>query len=92
MSKGSIEQLMIQKGLLQVEQLEEAQTIQNERGGRLGDILISTGALTEEDFQHFLATLYQLRYYSFDELQSTKILHFILQRRRKGLSRLQSRV
>ena len=80
MSKGSIEQLMLQRGLLQQEQLDEALAIQQERGGRLGDILISTGALTESDFQRFLADLYQLRYYSADELLSLKISEAVIDR------------
>ncbi len=71
MAKTSIGTLLLNAGIIKEEQLEQSKRIQEEKGGRLGDILIGMGALSEEQFQQFLAKTYHFRYYNLDKLLDT---------------------
>ena len=59
---------LLEEGLLQSAQLEQAISLQEQRGGKIGEILIGMGCLSEETYQQSLAYLYNLPFYDKDQL------------------------
>lgn len=57
---------LIQRNKVTPEQLEEALLIQQQHGGRLGEILMELGYITEEDLWQTLADHYEVPYESLD--------------------------
>jgi len=53
LSKGFV-QLLIEEGLVTKSQIKEALKVQKEQGGRLGEILVQLGHLSEADRTHVL--------------------------------------
>ncbi len=70
--RKKIGELLVEAGILQEIHLKEALNIQKEKGGFLGEILVSMGVVTEEEIVACLAIQYGLPYlslqnYEFDE-------------------------
>ena len=64
--------LLVEKSIITQEQLEEALRIQKEKGGLLGEILVSCGFAKEEDIAYCLSIQYNLPFlplenYTIDE-------------------------
>jgi len=55
-------QILLKKGLVSTEQLQEALNVQKKEKGLLGDILINLGYITEEKLSLALASQTDLRY------------------------------
>lgn len=53
--KKKLGEMLLEKGVINEEQLKEALRVQRERGGLLGDILISLGYIKDEDLAKFLS-------------------------------------
>ncbi|MBU53920.1 MAG: hypothetical protein CL920_34940 [Deltaproteobacteria bacterium] len=71
--KGSIGTMLLNANVILEEHLQKAKSVQAEKGGRLGDILIGMGALTEDQFQRFLAENYNFGYYGLSKLMSMQL-------------------
>jgi hypothetical protein len=54
--------LLLEKGILKKEQLDEAMKIQKEKGGLLGTILVSLGYATEEEIAQAITVQYGFPY------------------------------
>ena len=67
--------LLIERGLIQKEDLDKALKIQKERGGLLGDILVSMGCTTEEHIAQAITVQYGFPYLP---LVSYEIEHSII--------------
>jgi len=55
-------ELLIERSVINQQQLEEALTIQKERGGLIGEILVELGFAKEEDITHALTSQYGFPY------------------------------
>ena len=73
MARTSIGASLVQQGYIKIGQLQSAKQLQQRHGGRLGEILIGMGALTEDQFQRFLANRYQFGYFDSDQLLTLNI-------------------
>lgn len=73
MSKKRIGDVLIESGLVKPQELQEALRQKKEKGGRLGEILIGLGVLTEESFQHLLAKHFGLSYFEASHLLTLSI-------------------
>jgi type IV pilus assembly protein PilB len=54
--------LLLERGILNQQQLDKALTVQKERGGLLGEILVDLGFAKEEDIAHALTAQYGFPY------------------------------
>jgi serine/threonine protein kinase len=73
MSKKRIGQVLLEAGLVTESQIEHAIRVKQTKGGKLGEILIGLGVLTEEDFQKILSQHFGFPYFSLGELLSLPI-------------------
>ncbi|RKY26780.1 MAG: type II secretion system protein GspE, partial [Candidatus Omnitrophota bacterium] len=55
-------ELLIEKGLINRTQLQEALKVQKERGGLIGEVMVSLGFAKEEDIAHVLSLQYGFPY------------------------------
>ncbi|MBT4760360.1 MAG: type IV-A pilus assembly ATPase PilB [Bdellovibrionaceae bacterium] len=58
--KKAIDELLVRKNLVGIDQLEDARELQKEKGGNLTSALISLGHVTEKDLSEFLGEEYGL--------------------------------
>lgn len=79
MGKKRIGEVLLDEGLVQPHQLTEALQVKSEKGGRLGEILIGLGWVTESDFQQVLARHFDLRYMDRETLLAQEIDPWLLQ-------------
>ncbi len=68
MGTPRIGELLVQHNVITPQQLNAALKIQEQKGGRIGDVLLGLGALTEVQLQHFLARQFNLSFYRSHEL------------------------
>lgn len=68
MASPKIGELLVQQGVISASQLETALDIQRAKGGRIGDVLLGLGVLSEDVLQHFLARQFNLSFYQTTEL------------------------
>ena len=80
MPKESIAYQLYQEGLITKEHFDVAEQLYERNGGRHGDILLGLGAISEEDFQKFLARRHGLSYIGRSELQQLEVNLQLLQR------------
>ncbi|MDF1565523.1 MAG: response regulator [Deltaproteobacteria bacterium] len=71
---------LVEAGFLSPEHLQTAVEYQNEHGGRLGDVLVEQGYVSESAMLRFLAAEYNTRYVSTEKLSKVKIPSAILER------------
>jgi len=62
MARRALGTMLVERGLLESEQLDEALRIGTESGERLGEVVVRLGWVTEEDLAKVLADQWQLRY------------------------------
>jgi len=55
-------ELLVERGLITVEQLEEALNKQRQKGGLIGEILVDMGLVKEEDIAQTLTAQYGFPY------------------------------
>ncbi|MBN1913449.1 MAG: hypothetical protein JW788_03520 [Candidatus Omnitrophica bacterium] len=55
-------ELLVERGLINLKQLEEGLNLQKERGGLIGEILVSLGFVKEEDIAQSLTAQYGFPY------------------------------
>lgn len=72
--RSLIGQILLEKGLINGDQLKEALTIQKRDGGLLGDILIEQGFITEESLSMALANQCSLIYIPVEKYNISKNL------------------
>ncbi len=58
--KKAIGELLVKKNLIGMEQLEDARTLQKDKGGNLSSALVSLGHISEKDLSEFLGQEYGL--------------------------------
>lgn len=71
-SNGRLGELLLEKGLISLEQLCNALKIYFEKGGFLGNILVSLGYISEEDIISCLVTECKVHYLRFEEIEISK--------------------
>lgn len=78
MASPRIGELLVEHGVITPHQLNTALQIQTQKGGRIGDVLLGLGALTEVQLQHFLARQFNLSFYRSSELVNRQLdLHLL---------------
>lgn len=78
MASIKIGELLLQHGIISPAQLETALDIQRNKGGRVGDVLLGLGALSEETLQHFLARQFNLSFYQTQALLQRSVDYSLL--------------
>ncbi|MCB9639313.1 MAG: protein kinase [Myxococcales bacterium] len=78
MAKESIAQQLFREGLITQEHLDIAEQIHERNGGRHGDILLGLGAISEEEFQKFLARRHHLDYIEKSDLHQLEPIPALL--------------
>ncbi len=61
-------QFLLKKGLITPQDLEQALSVQRQQGGRLGEVLISSGVLSEPEALEALAEHLRMEYWELDDL------------------------
>ncbi|RKY34766.1 MAG: hypothetical protein DRP80_01810 [Candidatus Omnitrophota bacterium] len=67
-------ELLIEKGLISRTQLQEALKVQKERGGLIGEVMVSLGFAKEEDIAHILSLQYGFPYLPLEHYEIPKEL------------------
>ena len=78
LSRRKLGELLIETGLLRIEQLTEALKVQRETGRRLGDLLVDMKFITEEEMALALALQLKIEYIDLSEYEiETRVLEVI---------------
>ncbi|MBU47748.1 MAG: hypothetical protein CL920_03540 [Deltaproteobacteria bacterium] len=78
MAYTSLEQLLIKEDMIQPLQLKAAQALQKEQGGRIEEILVGMGLLSEEQLLRLRARSFQQHFAELDELLTLQISEDVL--------------
>ncbi|MCM8773214.1 MAG: hypothetical protein NC820_00520 [Candidatus Omnitrophica bacterium] len=70
--KRLLGEILIDRGIINYHQLQEALEVQNKEGGLLGDILVKLGLAKEEDIAQAIAIEYGLPYLPLDNYEIPK--------------------
>ena len=73
-------ELLVAKGLLSREELQEVLNQQREQGGRLGEVLLRMKMLSDEDVTAALAEHFQMEYLRFDDKSKTDTINMDIAR------------